>query len=38
MPYGKAETTAHKPDEYIAIADLEKAVEYYKNIILKFLT
>ncbi len=28
---------AHKPDEYIDIADLEKAVEYYKNIILKFL-
>jgi succinyl-diaminopimelate desuccinylase len=29
---------AHKPDEYIEIADAEKAVEYYKNIILKFLT
>ena len=29
---------AHKPDEYIDIADVEKAVEYYKNIILKFLT
>ena len=28
----------HKPDEYIDIADVEKAVEYYKNIILKFLT
>jgi len=28
----------HKPDEYIDIADLEKAVEHYKNIILKFLT
>jgi len=28
----------HKPDEYIEIDDLEKAVEYYKNIILKFLT
>jgi succinyl-diaminopimelate desuccinylase len=28
---------AHKPDEYIDIADVEKAVEYYKNIILKFL-
>jgi len=27
----------HKPDEYIDIADLEKGVEYYKNIILKFL-
>jgi succinyl-diaminopimelate desuccinylase len=29
---------AHKPDEYIDIADVEKAVEHYKNIILKFLT
>lgn len=29
---------AHKPDEYIDIADVEKAVEYYKNIILRFLT
>ncbi len=28
----------HKPDEYIEIGDVEKAVEYYKNIILKFLT
>ena len=28
---------AHKPDEYIDISDVEKAVEYYKNIILKFL-
>ena len=28
---------AHKPDEYIDIADVGKAVEYYKNIILKFL-
>jgi succinyl-diaminopimelate desuccinylase len=28
----------HKPDEYIDISDLEKGVEYYKNIILKFLT
>jgi succinyl-diaminopimelate desuccinylase len=28
----------HKPDEYIDISDLEKAVEYYKNIMLKFLT
>ena len=28
---------AHKPDEYIDISDLEKGVEYYKNIILKFL-
>jgi succinyl-diaminopimelate desuccinylase len=28
---------AHKPDEYIDISDLKKAVEYYKKIILKFL-
>jgi succinyl-diaminopimelate desuccinylase len=28
----------HKPDEYIDVADLEKAVEHYKDIILKFLT
>ncbi len=28
----------HKPDEYIDIVDLEKGVEHYKNIILKFLT
>jgi succinyl-diaminopimelate desuccinylase len=28
----------HKPDEYIDITDLEKGVEYYKNIIRKFLT
>lgn len=28
---------AHKPNEYIDISDLEKAVEYYKKIILKFL-
>jgi succinyl-diaminopimelate desuccinylase len=28
----------HKPDEYIDVADLEKGVEYYKSIILKFLT
>jgi len=28
----------HKPDEYIDFADVEKAVEYYKNIILKFLS
>ena len=34
---GKPEL-CHKPDEYIAIADVEKAVEYYKKIILKFLT
>jgi len=34
---GKPEL-AHKPDEYIDISDVEKAVKYYKNIILKFLT
>ena len=34
---GKSEV-CHKPDEYIEIADLEKAVEYYKRIILKFLS
>ena len=28
----------HKPNEYIEINDLEKAVEHYKNIILKFLS
>jgi succinyl-diaminopimelate desuccinylase len=28
----------HRADEYIEIADVKKAVEYYKNIILKFLT
>jgi succinyl-diaminopimelate desuccinylase len=28
----------HKPDEYIDISDLNRGVEYYKNIILKFLT
>ena len=28
----------HKPDEYIDLADLETAKEYYKNIILEFLT
>ena len=33
---GKSEL-CHKPNEYIDIADVEKAVEYYKNIILKFL-
>lgn len=33
---GKPEL-AHKPDEYIEIADLDKAVEYYKNVITKFL-
>jgi len=35
---GQAETTAQKPDEYIEISDVEKAVEYYKKIILRFLT
>ncbi|UCE99588.1 MAG: M20 family metallopeptidase [Planctomycetota bacterium] len=34
---GKSEL-CHKPNEYIELVDLEKAVEYYKNIILKFLT
>ena len=29
---------AHKPDEYIDLSDLKKGVEYYKNIILKFLS
>lgn len=33
---GKSEV-CHKPDEYIEISDIENAVEYYKNIILKFL-
>jgi succinyl-diaminopimelate desuccinylase len=33
---GKPEL-CHKPNEYIDIADVEKAVEYYKSIILKFL-
>jgi succinyl-diaminopimelate desuccinylase len=28
----------HKPNEYIDISDLEKGVEHYKNIIMKFLT
>ncbi len=28
----------HKSDEYIQISDVEKAAEYYKNIILKFLS
>ena len=28
----------HKPDEYIEIRDLEKAAEYYKKVIFKFLT
>lgn len=29
---------AHKPDEYIDISDVEKGIEYYKDIILKFLS
>ncbi|MEE9370441.1 MAG: M20 family metallopeptidase [Sedimentisphaerales bacterium] len=33
---GKSDV-CHKPNEYIELADVEKAVEYYKNIILKFL-
>jgi len=28
----------HKPDEYIDICDVEKGVDYYRRIILKFLT
>jgi len=28
----------HRPDEYIEMSDLEKAVEYYKSIMLKFLS
>jgi len=34
---GKPEL-CHKPDEFIEISDVEKAVQYYKNIILEFLT
>jgi len=34
---GKPEL-CHKEDEYIDIADVERGVEYYKNIILKFLS
>ena len=34
---GKSEV-CHKPDEYIEISDIENAVEYYKNIILRFLS
>ena len=33
---GRAEF-CHKPNEYIDLADVERAVEHYKNIILKFL-
>ena len=29
---------AHKPNEYIDIADLDSAVDYYRKIILRFLT
>jgi succinyl-diaminopimelate desuccinylase len=28
----------HKPDEYIEIADLDRAVQYYKDVIRRFLT
>ena len=34
---GKPEQ-CHKPDEHIEVGDLQKAVEHYQNIILKFLT
>jgi succinyl-diaminopimelate desuccinylase len=34
---GKSEI-CHKPDEYIDIADVEQAVQHYKNIILRFLS
>ena len=27
----------HKPNEYIELADVERAVKYYKNVIMKFL-
>ncbi len=30
--------TCHKPDEYIEIKDLERAKQFYKDIIVKFLT
>jgi len=33
---GKPEI-CHKPDEYIEVSDVDKAVEYYKDIILRFL-
>jgi acetylornithine deacetylase/succinyl-diaminopimelate desuccinylase-like protein len=29
---------AHKPDEYIEIGDLQKGADFYKKIILHFLT
>jgi succinyl-diaminopimelate desuccinylase len=39
MVFGPGEPkVCHKPDEYIKIADVERAVEYYKDIILKFLS
>ena len=31
-------TLCHKPDEYIDVADLDKAAEYYRQVILSFLT
>ena len=31
-------TLCHKSDEYIDVADLEKAAEYYRQVILSFLT
>ncbi|MHC5062033.1 MAG: M20 family metallopeptidase [Planctomycetota bacterium] len=31
-------SVCHQPDEYIDVADLEKGKEYFKKIILKFLT
>jgi acetylornithine deacetylase/succinyl-diaminopimelate desuccinylase-like protein len=34
---GKPEM-CHRPDEYIEIAEVEKCVSYYKNIILKLLS
>jgi len=34
---GKAEV-CHKPDEYVDLADIERAVELYKKIIMEFLT
>jgi succinyl-diaminopimelate desuccinylase len=37
--FGPGESdVCHKPNEYIEITDVEKAVEHYKNVILKFLT
>jgi len=31
-------TLCHKPDEYIDVADLDKAAEHYRQVILSFLT